>query len=131
MDGDMLMHSGAPRSAAYEYLFLARSGSGHSADQLMQNGGRTSDSETGDGGGNPYGSKGRAASVDQYVHMSLTHPQPAPRTIGAASSYDTQLRSYNPNRKLRRNRENYDLFNIEYVVIWNRFVHFEITMLFF
>lgn len=119
MDGDMLLHSGSPRSAAYEYMCLGRTGSGHSAEQLIQNGVRggncgTSDSETGDGGGNnQYGSKGRAASVDQYVHMSLTHPQSAPRTPGAAS-YDTQIRSYNPNRKLRRNRENYDVFTIEY-----------------
>lgn len=110
----MLLHSGSPRSAAYEYMFLARTGSGHSADQLMQNGVRgTSDSETSESVGNHYGSTGRAASVDQYVHMSLTHPQPAPRTIGTGSSYDTQIRSYNPNRKLRRNRENYDVFTLE------------------
>lgn len=110
----MLLHSGSPRSAAYEYMFLARTGSGHSADQLTQNGvrGGTSDTENGEGGGNHYGSKGRAASVDQYVHMNLTHPQSAPRTIGDAS-YDTQIRSYNPNRKLRRNRENYDVFTLE------------------
>lgn len=119
MDGDMLLHSGSPRSAGYEYMYLARSGNGQSAEQLVPNGSRggvggTSDSEIGgDGVGNTFGSKGRAASVDQYVHMSLTHPQPAPRTILPNSSYDTQIRSYNPNRKLRRNRENYDVFTLE------------------
>lgn len=120
MDGDMMLHSGSPRSTAYEYMFLARTGSDNSAEHPMQNGfrggvgGTSGDSENGEGIGNHYGSKGRAASVDQYVHMSLTHPQPAPRMlVGTAMSTDQQIRSYNPNRKLRRNRENYDVFTLE------------------
>lgn len=93
------------RVGAYEYLFLARSGS-------KGNGG-------GGGGGdqsthqNKHIIGGRTGSVDHYVQMnSPSHfPQPTPRNI--MHYENATLRSYNPNRKLRRNRDAYESFGIE------------------
>ncbi|KAG4073307.1 hypothetical protein HA402_002652 [Bradysia odoriphaga] len=81
--------SKTPRTGAYEYLFLARSGAKSHSDldefEAQQ--------------------INRTASIDQYVMMSPSRHTQQPSTN--KSSGETAFRSYNPNRKLRRNRDNY------------------------
>lgn len=128
MDGGNGYMTGGRGNHNYEHLSLARSGNG--------SGGRTgqpvnnSDSET--QSGHSHNGKMRAYSIDQYVQMSSPttaaaaaargHPQAAPRTfkptaanIGQMHQYENmEPRSYNPNRKLRRSRDNYgEQFSIE------------------
>lgn len=88
-----------PRAAAYEYLFLARSGKGNNVE-MDENGQNKSTT--------------RVGSVDQYVQMNPPQvPQAQPRhTIKLANYENTTLRSYNPNRRLRRNRDNYENYSI-------------------
>lgn len=104
MDGDMLFHhSGSPQSSAYEHMSLAPNGGGRGVQDTISEGGHSA-----------YAAKGKAASVDQYVHVSAAHPVAAPRTIkGVENSADAQFRTYNTNRKLRRHPDDYDVFTLE------------------
>lgn len=75
----------------YEYIFLAHTGSKKDNAEIQ--------SRTGSGGGD-----------SDYVQMM---PRPEPRTSLAHPYENTTLKSYNPNRKLRRNRDNYELFSTD------------------
>lgn len=89
------------QNAGYEYVYMARTGP--KIDEKLNN---------------------RSKSVDQYVDMNIQanelqqneqKPKPAPRNLLANVSYEnTTLKSYNPNRKLKRNRESYESFNIDF-----------------
>lgn len=101
---------GSPRTGAYEYLYLARSGNGQN--------GPTDPSD--DIVTRQFNKIGRTGSIDQYVQMRPVGangpcPQPSPRNLCVQQYENTKLRSYNPNRKLRRSRDNYEHFSIEYV----------------
>lgn len=74
-------------SSAYEFLYLAKSGTKIAQDDLKLN------------------------SKNQYVEMNAIVPRPAPRSIKKTTNYENScaLRVFNPNRKLRRNRDsNYE-----------------------
>lgn len=81
--------SSSSSTAPYEYLYLAQSGDKKSIT--------------------------KAASVDQYVKMMIPqhHQEQLLKNLENLSNLDneqqttTVLRSYNPNRKLRRMRDNF------------------------
>lgn len=94
---------------AYEYLYLAQSGSSSGVGGV---GGDCTIDQT-----NQSFNTNRAISIDQYVQMNpLLQQQYPPLQLlkNFSSNYEnTQPRSYNPNRKLRRNLDNsYERFCI-------------------
>lgn len=101
---------GSPRTGAYEYLYLARSGGGNGQNGPID--------PNDDIVARQFNKIGRTGSIDQYVQMRPVGgngpcPQPSPRNVCVQQYENTKLRSYNPNRKLRRNRDNYEHFSIE------------------
>lgn len=82
---DNTNHS-SKNSSAYEFLYLAKSGISQDDLKLLN-------------------------SKNQYVEMNAIVPRPAPRLIKKSTNYENScaLRVFNPNRKLRRNRDtNYE-----------------------
>lgn len=104
-------------ASAYEHMYMARSGSSGVGSARGHYNAGNSDSEmmltptTTNGSG-----KMRAYSIDQY-DQHQRYPQAAPRNLDAGGLGPIEClepRSYNPNRKLRRSRDNYGAqFSIE------------------
>lgn len=78
---------GLKNSSVYEFLYLAKSGTRSSQDDS------------------------KLTNKNQYVEMNPIVPRPAPRQTKKSTNYENScaLRVFNPNRKLRRNRDsNYE-----------------------